>query len=474
MAAKVELKIDPTFKVCIPVPRAEELVQLEANLVAEGCRDALVVWQGFIADGHNRYEICTRLGISFKTVELKLTSRPEVKLWIVLNQAGRRNLTIAQKAKLGLALLEYEQELAAQRQKEGQRSGGEYGALGGRPKAGEKPLSDSSRTRVSDEDVADRSSSPASPAKVRGSKGKKALEEPKPPKESKSRASDRAGSKFGVSGKTVERLEYIEANADAETIAKVAAGDLDIKPVYDKLRAAEKRRKREEAKVAQAENASETAVVYRCDCLEYMWLMPERSVDLLLTDPPYSTDVKDIVAFAREWVPLACKLVKPTGRAYVCTGSYPAELVAYLDVLHTEDLGDLELDDVLVWTWRNTMGPSRKRGYKRNWSAIFYLVGKEAPPLDCPELNEHFSVQDINAPDGRLGGRYHAWQKPDELAERFVRHATQAGDTVFDPFAGTGTFVLAAASLGRHGVGCELDKVVAKIAAERGCQCVKK
>src|SRR5258708_33719065 len=84
-------------------------------------------------------------------------------------------------------------------------------------------------------------------------------------------------------------------------------------------------------------------------------------------------------------------------------------------------------------------------------------------------MTEQFSVADINAPDGRQADRYHAWQKPDDLAERFIRHATQPGDTVLDPFAGTGTFLLAAARLGRNAAGCAIDLAMLAIAARPGC-----
>ena len=153
------------------------------------------------------------------------------------------------------------------------------------------------------------------------------------------------------------------------------------------------------------------------------------------------TDVDDIAVFARSWVPLALEAVKPTGRAYICTGAYPEEMAAYLDVLSR---GPLELRNILVWTYRNTLGPSPSHDYKLNWQAIFYLRGHDAPPLQSPLMTEQFSVQDINAPDGRLGDRLHAWQKPDELAERFIRHSTLPGHTVIDPFAGTGAFLAAA------------------------------
>ena len=88
----MKLKIDSEFQLLIPPLNEEERMQLEKNIVAEGCRDALVTWQGIIIDGHNRYEICTRLGIDFRTTEYTFASRDDVRMWMVQNQMGRRNL----------------------------------------------------------------------------------------------------------------------------------------------------------------------------------------------------------------------------------------------------------------------------------------------------------------------------------------------------------------------------------------------
>lgn len=211
--------------------------------------------------------------------------------------------------------------------------------------------------------------------------------------------------------------------------------------------------------------SAEAAVLERQSCLE--WLPNQPDCDLLLTDPPYSTDVDDIDVFAQQWMPLALAKVKPTGRAYVCVGAYPQELRAYLNI---ETPQHLKLSNVLVWTYRNTLGPAPKFGYKLNWQAILYYEGVDAPPLNCPEMVEQFAVQDINAPDGRHGDRWHAWQKPDALAQRFIRHSTNPGDIVLDPFAGTGTFILNAAQLGRKAYGCDINPDNIAIAVERGCQ----
>jgi hypothetical protein len=77
----------------IPSLSPEELAQLESNLLAEGCRDALVTWQGVLLDGHHRHAICAEHGIPFATIEaVGVHTRDEALDWIVRNQLGRRNL----------------------------------------------------------------------------------------------------------------------------------------------------------------------------------------------------------------------------------------------------------------------------------------------------------------------------------------------------------------------------------------------
>jgi N6-adenosine-specific RNA methylase IME4 len=86
------IRIDPEFQALIPPLRPEERAQLEANIAAEGVRDPLVVWDGVLLDGHNRYEIATRLGLPFAVVAHEFATRDEAADWIDRNQLGRRNL----------------------------------------------------------------------------------------------------------------------------------------------------------------------------------------------------------------------------------------------------------------------------------------------------------------------------------------------------------------------------------------------
>lgn len=97
------IEVNQAFKSLIPPLSADERAQLEANLIAEGCRDALVVWNNVLLDGHNRYEICSKLEIYFDVVEVEnVHSENDAKLWIVRNQLGRRNITDFVRAELAL------------------------------------------------------------------------------------------------------------------------------------------------------------------------------------------------------------------------------------------------------------------------------------------------------------------------------------------------------------------------------------
>ena len=106
-------RVDAEFKTLIPPLAEEERRQLEENiLTGKKCRDAIVLWNGVIVDGHNRYEICTQHGIEFEVTEVDFASREEAKLWILENQLSRRNLTDAARIELALTKVGMLQERA--------------------------------------------------------------------------------------------------------------------------------------------------------------------------------------------------------------------------------------------------------------------------------------------------------------------------------------------------------------------------
>ena len=136
--------IDPKFKALIPPLTPEEREQLEHNILANRkCHDPIILWEGLVIDGHNRFGICVKHGIEFRIEEMPLASREEAIVWILNNQLSRRNLTDA--AKIETALLKTEM-LREKAQRNLTR--------GGRPKkGGEKSSSLSSKPEADTVDV---------------------------------------------------------------------------------------------------------------------------------------------------------------------------------------------------------------------------------------------------------------------------------------------------------------------------------
>lgn len=274
---------------------------------------------------------------------------------------------------------------------------------------------------------------------------------------------------MGFTPMQVSRFETLAKNQDIVEQAKAEARGKDEVVSRSHVLNMVKSKKKEE-QLAQAKQnileqnkPTEAPKIFVTDCMKARL---KEKCDLLLTDPPYSTDVDDIERFVDAWLYNALDGVKDTGFAYIFIGAYPNEVKAYLNARIPDHM---RLEQILVWTYKNTLGQNPKDRYKLNYQNCLFYRGVNAPNLDCPLTAEQWAVQEVNAPDGRQGDRYHAWQKPMEIAERFVRHSTKTGDMVYDPFACTGTFLLASAKLGRKAYGCEIDPDNAKIAVERGC-----
>lgn len=100
----MNITIDKEFKTLIPPLSEEEFKQLEANCVENGIQDSLKVWNGILIDGHNRFEIAESHRLEYKTEEMEFSSREDVKLWIIKNQLGRRNLSAYDRSVLALKL----------------------------------------------------------------------------------------------------------------------------------------------------------------------------------------------------------------------------------------------------------------------------------------------------------------------------------------------------------------------------------
>ena len=99
-----ELSVDDEFQSLIPPLSYDEYERLEKSIIAEGVRDPIITWNGTIVDGHNRYAICKKHSIGFRTTEREFESRDSAKIWIIENQFGRRNLSKYDRSVLALQL----------------------------------------------------------------------------------------------------------------------------------------------------------------------------------------------------------------------------------------------------------------------------------------------------------------------------------------------------------------------------------
>lgn len=417
MPATARRKLKTPYADLLPPLKTSEREALAADIKANGVLHPIVIDEdGNILDGHHRHAIDRNA----PTVTVEGLSEDEKRAYTIRANLARRNLTGDQTREVAKT-----QREIARRLREADEKRWTQEAVGALLGVAQQTVSDWFTNTGSGE-----SKSPPPDARVKLTT---------PAKEEIVRRieagekQDQIASDYGVCPATVTKVKQAAERAEqkAKAVRESALGG-DCGP----------------------------PLVIVADAVD--WLLEQEPCDLLLTDPPYATDVDDIGKFAKRWLPVALDKVKPTGRAYVCVGAYPRELHAYCSVRMP--------DQILVWTYRNTMGPATKDRYKLNWQAILYYVDDDAPPLNCDSLNELFSVQDINAPDGRQGDRFHEWQKPLELAERIIRHATKPGDVVLDPFCCTGSFLLAASAAGRFAKGCDISESNLAIATDRGCR----
>lgn len=97
------ITIKDTLRAYIDPLSADEYAALERSLLAEGCRDALVLWGDVLVDGHNRYAICQKHGIPFNvTQHSAFRSMDDVYLWMIDNHLGRRSISDFQRGVLAL------------------------------------------------------------------------------------------------------------------------------------------------------------------------------------------------------------------------------------------------------------------------------------------------------------------------------------------------------------------------------------
>jgi hypothetical protein len=99
----MDLIVNEELKAYIDPLTPQEYEALERSLLAEGCRDALVLWGDVLVDGHNRYGICRKHELPFRTVQnTSFRSMEDVHLWMIDQHLGRRSISEFQRGVLAL------------------------------------------------------------------------------------------------------------------------------------------------------------------------------------------------------------------------------------------------------------------------------------------------------------------------------------------------------------------------------------
>jgi hypothetical protein len=99
----MDIEVNEELKAYIDPLTPDEYRALEQSILAEGCRDALILWGNVLVDGHNRYAICSKHGLPFQTIQsTRFQSMEDVHLWMIDQHLGRRSLSDFQRGVLAL------------------------------------------------------------------------------------------------------------------------------------------------------------------------------------------------------------------------------------------------------------------------------------------------------------------------------------------------------------------------------------
>ena len=98
-----EIVVLPELKAYIDPLTLDEHESLERSILDEGCRDALVLWGNILVDGHNRFGICQKHGLPFKTIQNeRFQNMEDIHLWMIDQHLGRRSVSDYQRGVLAL------------------------------------------------------------------------------------------------------------------------------------------------------------------------------------------------------------------------------------------------------------------------------------------------------------------------------------------------------------------------------------
>jgi|LSQX01.1.fsa_nt_gb site-specific DNA-methyltransferase (adenine-specific)/modification methylase len=210
------------------------------------------------------------------------------------------------------------------------------------------------------------------------------------------------------------------------------------------------------------------------DCLKTMRIIPDNSIDLILTDPPYNiskystgnielpnrsalnNDIAnwDLVELdPKDFIEDFKRILKPTGNIFIFT--------SYNMIGKWHDVFDSEFDTFQYFIWHKTNPAPKiyKNGFLNSCEMIACMWNK-GHTWNFSTQNEmhNFFESPICMGKERLKNPKHPAQKPIKLLEHLIKIASNENDIVFDPFMGVASTAIAALNLNRMFAGCEIDE----------------
>ncbi|NMB48549.1 site-specific DNA-methyltransferase [Candidatus Kuenenbacteria bacterium] len=213
--------------------------------------------------------------------------------------------------------------------------------------------------------------------------------------------------------------------------------------------------------------------IQNIDCLDGFKKIPDNSVDLILTDPPYGIsrelncknqrlgttaklnfDFGEWDKFNKKWFEIAIHKTK----GWIISFCAKKDIGFYWNILEKNDFKAI---DVIVWQKPDPIPLNGKTKMLNAWEAA--IIGKKAGAHFAGKCQHN--IFKYQAPKGK--DRIHPTQKPTNLMEELIILTTKKGDLVLDPFMGSGTTAVACIKTGRNYIGFEIDKKYYKESLDR-------
>jgi len=216
------------------------------------------------------------------------------------------------------------------------------------------------------------------------------------------------------------------------------------------------------------------------DCLEVMKDIPDKSVDMVLTDPPYNISKKnnfktmgragiDFGEWDKEfdlssWIKEAERTLKKGGNIVIFNDWKNMTIIC--DAL--EENGFV-VKDLIRWKKTNAMPRNRDRRFITDYEVAVWAV-KPKGSWTFNRLSDTYEIPEIVCPltgKGQKKSGSHPTQKPIYVMEWLLKRLSNENDLILDPFIGSGTTAVACLNINRNFIGIELEQTYVDIANER-------